>query len=54
MREYNIDVLIFGGGVAGLFCLDKLVREGYNAYLIEKSFLGNGQTACSQGIIMVA
>ena len=51
MREYNVDVLIFGGGIAGLFCLDKLVRDCYNAYLIEKSALGNGQTVCSQGII---
>ncbi|MEM9414452.1 MAG: FAD-dependent oxidoreductase [Planctomycetota bacterium] len=46
-----VDVAIFGGGVAGLWLLDALVRAGYHAILIEKNALGHGQTVCAQGII---
>ncbi|XAL99231.1 FAD-dependent oxidoreductase [Phycisphaeraceae bacterium D3-23] len=46
-----VDVAIFGGGVAGLWLLDELVRAGYHAILIEKHALGQGQTVCAQGII---
>jgi glycerol-3-phosphate dehydrogenase len=45
------DVLIFGGGVAGLWLLDALRRAGYAALLVEKTALGTGQTVGSQGII---
>lgn len=46
-----IDVVIFGGGVAGLWLLDELTRSNYNALLIEPHALGHGQTICAQGII---
>src|SRR5437868_14810065 len=46
-----IDVLIFGGGVAGLWVLDELRRRGYGALLLEAGALGRGQTVASQGII---
>ncbi len=45
------DLVIFGGGVAGLWLLDEAVRRGYSAMLVEASALGSGQTVASQGII---
>jgi len=45
------DVVIIGGGVAGLFTLDQLVRDGHQAVLLEVSRLGSGQTVSAQGII---
>ncbi|WP_166823494.1 FAD-dependent oxidoreductase [Thalassoroseus pseudoceratinae] len=45
------DLVIFGGGVAGLWLLDDAIRAGYSAILIEASALGTGQTVASQGII---
>lgn len=47
----RVDVLIVGGGVAGLWALDALVRAGYDAILIERDGLGAGQTGWSQGIL---
>lgn len=44
-------MLIFGGGVAGLWLLDELRRAGRSALLLEAHRLGHGQTAASQGII---
>jgi glycine/D-amino acid oxidase-like deaminating enzyme len=46
-----VDVLIFGGGVAGLWLLDELSRQHYSVLLIEARALGSGQTVASQGII---
>ena len=48
---YLIDVLIFGGGGAGLWLLDELVRHEYSVLLLEAHALGSGQTVASQGII---
>ena len=45
------DVLVFGGGVAGLWTLDAVRRSGRSACLIERDALGAGQTICSQGIV---
>ena len=45
------DVVIFGGGVAGLWLLDELVRRGRDALLLESSRLGTGQSIAAQGII---
>ena len=45
------DVVIFGGGVAGLWLLDELVRRGHDAVLLESSRLGTGQSIAAQGII---
>ncbi len=50
-RELSIDVLIFGGGIAGLWTLVRLRREGYSCVLVEREALGSGQTVASQGII---
>lgn len=47
----DLDALIFGGGVAGLWTLDELIRRGFAAALVETQTLGAGQTICSQGIL---
>lgn len=47
----NVDVVIFGGGIAGLWTLARLTKHGYNAVLLETDALGSGQTIKSQGII---
>ncbi|MHC4415316.1 MAG: FAD-dependent oxidoreductase [Planctomycetota bacterium] len=47
----RLDVVIFGGGGAGLWLLDDLVRGGFRALLLEAAELGRGQTVASQGII---
>ena len=47
----RLDVLVFGGGAAGLWCLDRLRRAGYHAILLESKAIGSGQTIQSQGII---
>lgn len=46
-----IDVLIVGGGIAGLWLLARLRARGYGALLVESDRLGAGQTLCAQGII---
>lgn len=51
MRRIEVDVLIIGGGPAGLWSLDALRRAGYTALLLENKALGTGQTVGSQGII---
>jgi glycine/D-amino acid oxidase-like deaminating enzyme len=47
----QLDVLVFGGGAAGLWCLDRIRRAGYHAILLESKALGAGQTIQAQGII---
>ena len=46
-----VDILIVGGGIAGLWLLARLRARGYGALLVESDRLGSGQTLCSQGII---
>lgn len=47
----RLDVIVFGGGAAGLWCLDRFRRAGYHAILLESRALGAGQTIQAQGII---
>ncbi len=51
MKEFELDVLIIGGGIAGLWLLDELHRRSYRTLLLESSALGTGQTIASQGIL---
>ncbi len=52
MREaVELDVAVFGGGIAGLWLLRRLRALGFHAALFEKNSLGTGQTIASQGII---
>jgi glycine/D-amino acid oxidase-like deaminating enzyme len=45
------DVAILGGGIAGLWTLNRLRSLGFTALLFECSELGGGQTINAQGII---
>jgi glycerol-3-phosphate dehydrogenase len=49
--QLNVDVVIMGGGVAGLWSLAKLRKLGFSAVLLEANALGAGQTLYAQGII---
>jgi glycerol-3-phosphate dehydrogenase len=46
-----VDLIIFGGGIAGLWTLSEATRLGFRAVLLEAFELGSGQTIASQGII---
>ncbi|QLF94237.1 FAD-dependent oxidoreductase [Pseudomonas sp. ABC1] len=50
-RSSSTDILIVGGGIAGLWLNARLRRQGYSTLLVERSELGAGQTLRSQGII---
>lgn len=45
------DITIVGGGIAGLWLLNRLRQLGYSTLLLESATLGGGQTNKSQGII---
>ncbi|MEM9744696.1 MAG: FAD-dependent oxidoreductase [Pseudomonadota bacterium] len=47
----ELDALIIGGGVAGLWLLHKLTARGYDAALLSAGPLGEGQSLAAQGII---
>ena len=49
--KVDVDAIIVGGGIAGLWTLARLRAEGYNAILLEDEALGAGQTRYAQGII---
>ncbi|MDR3479018.1 MAG: FAD-dependent oxidoreductase [Gammaproteobacteria bacterium] len=45
------DIAIVGGGISGLWLLNRLRQLGYSTILLESATLGGGQTNKSQGII---
>ena len=47
----NVDIVIVGGGIAGLWLLNDLRNRGYSVILLEATALGSGQTLASQGMI---
>lgn len=47
----STDIVIFGGGIAGLWLLNHLKNRGFSVILLETSALGAGQSIASQGII---
>jgi glycine/D-amino acid oxidase-like deaminating enzyme len=49
--QWTGDVVIFGGGISGLWALERLKKAGYSALLLESQALGARQTIASQGII---
>ena len=51
MTELRPQVLILGGGIAGLWLLARLRSAGYGVLLVETTALGGIQTLASQGII---
>jgi len=50
-QELNTDIVIIGGGIAGLWLLNRLRQQGLDVVLLESQALGGGQTIASQGII---
>jgi hypothetical protein len=51
MAQHDADIIILGGGIAGLWTHAHLSGLGYNCLLLEREGLGAGQTLASQGII---
>lgn len=51
VSELSVDVAILGGGIAGLWLLNRLLNKGYNAVLFESEALGGQQSVNSQGMI---
>ncbi|HSC83366.1 MAG TPA: FAD-dependent oxidoreductase [Pseudomonas sp.] len=50
-QALSTDVLIIGGGIAGLWLNARLRRQGFATLLVESASLGGGQSLKSQGII---
>ena len=51
MSNVKLDTLIIGGGIAGLWILDRQVERGRSAGLLEAQSLGEGQSISAQGIL---
>lgn len=51
IKSIKVNTVIFGGGIAGLWLLHRLRKQGVDAVLLESDALGAGQTGASQGII---
>lgn len=51
MKNVPVDLLILGGGIAGLWTLLRAQQAGYSALLLESRALGGVQSIASQGII---
>lgn len=51
VQDIHVDIAIIGGGVAGLWLLNRVCNAGYNAVLFEQQALGSEQTIASQGMI---
>ncbi len=50
-QALSTDILIVGGGIAGLWLNARLRQQGFATVLVESSSLGGGQSVKSQGII---
>ncbi len=50
-KKVETDIVIVGGGVAGLWLLNRLRQQKLSAILLEAKALGGGQTHKAQGII---
>ncbi|UTW05535.1 FAD-dependent oxidoreductase (plasmid) [Amphritea atlantica] len=51
MQTIKTDLVILGGGIAGLWLLNRALQQGYDALLLETGTLGGAQSVRSQGII---
>ncbi len=47
----KLDIAVIGGGIAGLWLLNRLKSSGYQAALFESRALGSQQSVASQGMI---
>jgi len=50
-QTVDADIVILGGGVAGLWLLNRLRQQGFSAILLESGTLGGEQTHKAQGIL---
>lgn len=50
-RQIQLDVAVLGGGIAGLWLINRLLAAGYDAALLESRALGGIQSIASQGMI---
>lgn len=50
-KTVETDIVIIGGGIAGLWLLNRVRQLGFSTILLESNALGSGQTGKSQGII---
>lgn len=50
-KAVQTDIAIIGGGIAGLWLLNRLRQSGFSVILLESDSLGSGQTHKAQGII---
>ncbi|NJN51013.1 MAG: FAD-dependent oxidoreductase [Gammaproteobacteria bacterium] len=50
-NRIDVDVAVVGGGIAGLWLLNRFVADGFNCILLERDALGCGQTLASQGMV---
>jgi glycine/D-amino acid oxidase-like deaminating enzyme len=51
VAQREVDIVIFGAGIAGLWAFNRFTRAGYGVLLLESRFVGGGQSIASQGII---
>ncbi len=51
MTEFECDVAIVGGGIAGLWAMHELRARGFSPVLLEQHTLGGAQTLAAQGIL---
>src|SRR5690606_36157866 len=51
MTQFSTDITILGGGIAGLWLLNRLRAQGFEVVLLERDALGAGQTTAAQGIL---
>ncbi len=51
MDAYHCNVVVVGGGIAGLWTANRLIRKGCSVVVLESNALGGGQTLASQGIL---
>jgi glycerol-3-phosphate dehydrogenase len=47
----DFDIVVIGGGVAGLWIANRLHNESYRVIVLEQQSLGRGQSIASQGMI---
>ncbi len=50
-KDHKSDVLVVGGGMAGLMCARSFLKQGKSVVLLEKDFCGAGASGKSSGFI---
>lgn len=50
-RRIDLDIVLIGGGIAGLWLANRLKTAGFSVALFEHNALGSDQTIASQGMI---